>query len=123
MEPLDKARVRCSSPAGLGRSVSMSSEVFGSAAVTCACSAATSGLASRYPTSAGLRSAPGLRWSASTCGPLAGRRPVIQVPMAGTRAIRAGDLLVKEPAGKPGAHTWEQFLAEKLSRTLTGTRP
>jgi hypothetical protein len=43
--------------------------------------------------------------------------------MPGTRAIRAGGLLVKEPAGKPGAHTWAQFLAEKLSRTLTGTRP
>lgn len=38
------------------------------------------------------------------------RRPVIQVLMPGTRAIRAGGLLVKEPAGKPGAHTWRSSL-------------
>jgi uncharacterized protein YbjT (DUF2867 family) len=35
------------------------------------------------------------------------RRPVVQVRMPGTRAIRAGGLLVKEPAGEPGVHTWQ----------------
>jgi uncharacterized protein YbjT (DUF2867 family) len=43
------------------------------------------------------------------------RRPVVQVRLPGTRAIRAGGLLVKQPAGKLGVHTWQQFLAEKLS--------
>jgi uncharacterized protein YbjT (DUF2867 family) len=41
-------------------------------------------------------------------------RPVVQVRMPGTKAIRAGGLLVQEPGGKRGVRTWRQFLAEKL---------
>jgi uncharacterized protein YbjT (DUF2867 family) len=41
-------------------------------------------------------------------------RPLVQVRLPGTRAIRAGGLLVHEPTSKQGVHTWEDFLAEKL---------
>jgi uncharacterized protein YbjT (DUF2867 family) len=42
------------------------------------------------------------------------RRPVVQIWMPGTRAIRAGGLLVREPAHDSGLRTWEEFLAERL---------
>jgi uncharacterized protein YbjT (DUF2867 family) len=38
-------------------------------------------------------------------------RPLLQVPMPGTKAIRAGALLVQDPASKLGTRTWKDFLA------------
>jgi len=47
---------------------------------------------------------------------IAGRhRLVVEVRMPGTSAIRAGGLLVKDPAGKTGDTTWQEFLAKKLN--------
>jgi uncharacterized protein YbjT (DUF2867 family) len=43
------------------------------------------------------------------------RRPVVEIPMPGTGAIRAGGLLVKDPAAKTGVTTWQEFLAKKLN--------
>jgi uncharacterized protein YbjT (DUF2867 family) len=43
------------------------------------------------------------------------RRLVVEVRMPGTGAIRAGGLLVKDPAAKPGVTTWQVFLASKLN--------
>jgi uncharacterized protein YbjT (DUF2867 family) len=46
---------------------------------------------------------------------LAGRkRPVVEFPLPGTRAVRAGALLVQQPAAGQGVHSWEEFLATKL---------
>jgi uncharacterized protein YbjT (DUF2867 family) len=48
------------------------------------------------------------------------RRPVVAVPLPGTRAIRAGGLLVSGPGaggeGADGRRTWDRFLAERLAR-------
>jgi uncharacterized protein YbjT (DUF2867 family) len=44
------------------------------------------------------------------------RRPVVQVWMPGTRAVRGGGLLVGERTNGVGRRTWEQFLAERLKR-------
>ena len=43
------------------------------------------------------------------------RRPVVQVWMPGIRAIRAGGLLLQEPAQASGLRAWEEFLAKRLS--------
>jgi uncharacterized protein YbjT (DUF2867 family) len=43
-------------------------------------------------------------------------RPLLQVPMPGTKAIRAGALLVQDPASQPGTRTWEDFLANRIGR-------
>jgi hypothetical protein len=42
-------------------------------------------------------------------------RLVVEVRMPGTGAIRAGGLLVKDPAGETGVTTWQEFLAKKLN--------
>jgi uncharacterized protein YbjT (DUF2867 family) len=42
------------------------------------------------------------------------KRLVVQVPIPGTRAIRAGALLVGQPAQEQGIHTWADFLAARL---------
>jgi len=41
------------------------------------------------------------------------RRLVAEVRMPGTSAIRAGGLVVKDPAGTMGVGTWQEFLASK----------
>jgi uncharacterized protein YbjT (DUF2867 family) len=42
------------------------------------------------------------------------KRPVLRLWIPGTRAIRAGALLVQQPAQGQGARTWEEFLATRL---------
>ena len=42
------------------------------------------------------------------------RRLVVEARLPGTGAIRAGGLLVKDPAAKTGVTTWQEFLAENL---------
>jgi hypothetical protein len=46
------------------------------------------------------------------------RRLVVEIPIPGTGTIRAGGLLVKDPAGKTGVITWQEFLAKKLKRNV-----
>lgn len=61
-----------------------------------------------------------LTWAAMTRAYLRAirrRRAVVELPMPGTRAIRAGGLLVREPAGRHGRQTWDEFLAEKTTST------
>jgi hypothetical protein len=53
------------------------------------------------------------------------RRPVVPVWMPGTRAVRAGALLVpREEAAAPGyaagQRTWEEFLAGRLHQRAPG---
>lgn len=46
---------------------------------------------------------------------VAGRkRPVVELPLPGTRAVRAGGLLVQQAAPGQGVNSWEEFLGTRL---------